>query len=136
MSAQHRRKRAQQKLLDVASRHGDINKLKQLLDEDPSLLDGFDNDVPEIEATDNPLHTAALHGHVDFTSEVLQLKPELAEKVNREGRLPLHLSAARGHLQVVQKLVDHTDQVHPSIYIHFTFVKYKLIISIFSNFCD
>jgi ankyrin repeat protein len=103
--------RAQQKLLDEVSRHGDMNKLKQLLDEDPALLDGFDNDVPEREATDNPLHIAASYGHLDFTSEVLQLKPELAQRVNREGRLPLHLSAARGHLQVVQKLVDRTDQV-------------------------
>jgi ankyrin repeat protein len=108
--------RAQQKL-DEVSRHGDINKLKQLLDEDPALLDGFDNDVvPEREATDNPLHIAASYGHLDFISEVLQLKQELAQKVNREGRLPLHLSAARGHLQVVQKLVDRNNQVHPSIY--------------------
>jgi ankyrin repeat protein len=34
------------------------------------------------------------------------LKPQLAEKLNREGRLPLHLAAARGHLQVIEKLAD------------------------------
>ncbi|KAJ4745180.1 hypothetical protein LUZ62_079585 [Rhynchospora pubera] len=97
------------KRLDKASRDGDINKLMELMDEDPSLLDSFDHDVPEREACDNPLHISASLGHVDFTIEVLQFKPKLAQMPNRDGRLPLHLAAARGHLQVVEKLVDQQD---------------------------
>jgi ankyrin repeat protein len=93
-----------QKLLDEASRDGDINKLMRTLD--PELLDKFDHDMSDREPTDNPLHIAASYGHVDFISKALELKPQLAEKLNREGRLPLHLAAARGHLQVIEKLAD------------------------------
>jgi ankyrin repeat protein len=89
------------KHLDEASNDGDINKLEQLLREDPLLLDRALTEV-----RDNPLHIGALQGHVDFTSEVLRLKPELETKLNGQGQSPLHLAAARGHLQVAQILVD------------------------------
>ncbi|KAJ4770013.1 Ankyrin repeat family protein [Rhynchospora pubera] len=96
------------KHLDEASREGDINKLNQLMEEDPSLLDVFDRVVTD-RARDNPLHIAASHGHVDFTIKVLGLKPKLAEMRNRAGKLPLHLAAASGHHQVAEKLVDQQD---------------------------
>ncbi|KAJ1690576.1 hypothetical protein LUZ63_014731 [Rhynchospora breviuscula] len=92
---------ALQKRLDEASHAGDVSSLKVLLEEDKLLLDRTLN-----EERDNPLHIAAFHGHVDFASEILKLKPELAKKVNKEGQSPLHLAAARGHLQVVEKLLD------------------------------
>ncbi|KAJ4761048.1 Ankyrin repeat-containing protein, partial [Rhynchospora pubera] len=96
------------KRLNKASNDGDINELNQLMEEDPSLLDKFDHVVPE-RARDNPLHIAASNGHVDYTMEVLRLKPQLAEMRNREGQLPLHLAIARGHIEVVEKLLDHTN---------------------------
>ncbi|KAJ4772903.1 Ankyrin repeat family protein [Rhynchospora pubera] len=92
---------ASQKRLDEASHAGDASSLKVLLEEDKLLLDRTLNEV-----RDNPLHIAAFHGHVDFASEILELKPELAKKLNKEGQSPLHLAAARGHLQVVEKLLD------------------------------
>ncbi|KAJ3704950.1 hypothetical protein LUZ61_008655 [Rhynchospora tenuis] len=104
------------KRLDKASRDGDINELKQLMKEDPSLLDSFDHDVPMREARDNPLHIAASYGHVDFTIEVLQCKPQLAGMPNREGRLPLHFAAARGHVEVVRLFVNQQDARKFSLY--------------------
>ncbi|KAJ3701055.1 hypothetical protein LUZ61_004760 [Rhynchospora tenuis] len=95
--------------LKQASRDGDINKFKLLINENPSLLEIFHHEDSGREARDNPLHIAAAHGHGDFVAEVLQSKPELAEMVNREGRLPLHLAAANGHRQVIEKLVDQQD---------------------------
>ncbi|KAJ1695376.1 hypothetical protein LUZ63_012074 [Rhynchospora breviuscula] len=92
---------APQKRLDEASHAGDASSLKVLLEEDKLLLDRTLNEV-----RDNPLHIAAFHGHVDFASEIVELKPELAKKLNKEGQSPLHLAAARGHLQVVEKLLD------------------------------
>ncbi|KAJ1695377.1 hypothetical protein LUZ63_012075 [Rhynchospora breviuscula] len=90
-----------QKLLNEASQAGDVSTLKVLLEEDKLLLDRTLN-----EERDNPLHIAAFHGHVDFASEILQLKPELAKNLNKDGQSPLHLAAARGHLQIVEKLLD------------------------------
>ncbi|KAJ1695378.1 hypothetical protein LUZ63_012076 [Rhynchospora breviuscula] len=90
--------------LDEASYAGDISSVKVVLQEDRLLLDRVLTEV-----RDNPLHIAALHGHVDFASEVLRLKPELATRLNREGLSPLHLAAARGHLQIVEKLLDHAE---------------------------
>ncbi|KAJ4805089.1 Ankyrin repeat family protein [Rhynchospora pubera] len=92
---------APQKRLDEASHAGDASSIKVLLEEDKLLLDRTLNEV-----RDNPLHIAAFHGHVDFASEILDLKPELAKKLNKAGQSPLHLAAARGHLQVVEKLLD------------------------------
>ncbi|KAJ4820803.1 Ankyrin repeat-containing protein [Rhynchospora pubera] len=97
------------KRLGKASRDGNINELKQLMNEDPTLLDSFDHDVLVREARDNPLHIAASYGHVDFTIEVLRLKPQLAGMPNKEGRLPLHFAAARGHVEVVKLFVNQQD---------------------------
>ncbi|KAJ4761049.1 hypothetical protein LUZ62_071424 [Rhynchospora pubera] len=94
------------KHLSEASRNGDINELQLLMANEPSLLDRFVDDAPEGEEHDNPLHIAASCGHVDFTIELLQLKPQLAQMRNRQGRLPLHFAAASGHLQVMEKLIN------------------------------
>ncbi|KAJ3688319.1 hypothetical protein LUZ61_017483 [Rhynchospora tenuis] len=90
------------KRLDEASYAGDISSLKVLLEEDKLLLDRVLTEV-----RDDPLHIAALQGHVDFLSEVLRLKSEMTTRLGRDGLSPLHLAAARGHLQVVEKLLDH-----------------------------
>ncbi|XP_074272961.1 uncharacterized protein LOC141596651 [Silene latifolia] len=85
---------------------GDLNSLHNLLHEDPLILDRC-----VIEKSNrymqSPLHVAASLGHLDFTTEILRLKPELAKQLDQSIRSsPLHLAAEKGHLDVVEKLVE------------------------------
>ncbi|CAN1126731.1 Ankyrin repeat-containing protein BDA1 [Linum perenne] len=79
-----------------ACQSGNVNILHQLLRSNPFLL----HLTPV-----NPLHMAAIAGHVDFTKEILKLKPELAIELNQDGFSALHYAAANGKLEIVRELV-------------------------------
>ncbi|KAG6660511.1 hypothetical protein CIPAW_03G112400 [Carya illinoinensis] len=74
--------------------------------------------------TETPLHIAALLGHLQFTNALLRRKPQLVEKghtqvvkallqanmdmclvSDQEERIPLHLAAMRGHVEVIKELL-------------------------------
>ncbi|KAJ3682360.1 hypothetical protein LUZ60_014933 [Juncus effusus] len=88
--------------LEEASRLGDVEAIKRLLEEDELLLDRM---LVGTSVTNNPLHIAAFLGNSDFVDEIIRLKPELAKRANEQGLSPLHLAAARGHLAVVKELL-------------------------------
>ncbi|KAJ3682358.1 hypothetical protein LUZ60_014931 [Juncus effusus] len=88
--------------LEEASRVGDVDSLKRLLEEDKLLLERV---IARTSAKDNPLHIAALLGHADFAAEIINRKPELAKELNGQGLSPLHLAAAHNHLAVVKELL-------------------------------
>ncbi|XP_078149703.1 uncharacterized protein LOC144545024 [Carex rostrata] len=88
--------------LEEASHAGDVNVLKELLQEDKNLLEKVNG---RTSVGDNPLHIAAMLGHADFVSEVIYCKPELAKELNGQGLSPLHLAAAHGHVTVVKELL-------------------------------
>ncbi|KAJ3680702.1 hypothetical protein LUZ60_016980 [Juncus effusus] len=95
---------ARLKRLHEVSFAGDINELEVLLREDPLLLDRVFT-CNSMSSKDNPLHVAAHLGHVDFTREIVQLKPELATLLNEEGQSPLHLAVAHGNMSIVEELL-------------------------------
>ncbi|XP_074286982.1 uncharacterized protein LOC141612161 [Silene latifolia] len=85
---------------------GDVNSLINLLRHDPLILDRC-----IIEKSDrfiqSPLHIASDLGHIEFTTQLLNLKPELARQLDWSTRSSaLHLASAKGHLDIVKKLVE------------------------------
>ncbi|CDP17339.1 unnamed protein product [Coffea canephora] len=89
----------EKRLCDAALK-GDVTPLHQLLGEDPVVLDKAALNCED----KNPLHIAAMLGHVDFVKAILQVQSAyfLCLARDREGRNPLHLAAIYGRLTVLQ----------------------------------
>lgn len=88
--------------LDEASHTGDVNLLKELLKKDKILLEKV---IGRTSGRDNPIHIAAMLGHVDFVWEVIYRKPKLANELNSQGLSSMHLAADHGHVTVVNELL-------------------------------
>ncbi|KAM7515711.1 hypothetical protein LguiA_005294 [Lonicera macranthoides] len=91
-----------EKRLYEASLKGDVQSLKELLQEDELILE---HRVPITCFNETPLHVAALKGHVDFARAILEEKPDLVTELDSRGRSPLHLASANGHVEMVKFLV-------------------------------
>ncbi|XP_061352806.1 ankyrin repeat-containing protein BDA1-like [Gastrolobium bilobum] len=87
--------------LKDAAISGDINSLYTLIQENPRVLEHFD-DVPFV---DTPLHFAASAGHLPFAAEIMRLKPSFARKLNQEGFSPIHLALQHGQYRMVLSFV-------------------------------
>ncbi|CAI0547946.1 unnamed protein product [Linum tenue] len=90
-----------ERALIEACQAGNVDALHQLLRSNPFLLHSTAACSPQ----QNPFHVAAIAGHVDFTREMLKLKPEFAGEVNQDGLTALHFAAGNGHLEIVRELV-------------------------------
>ena len=53
-----------------------------------------------------PLHDAVRSGRKDLVHWLLDLHPELVDKVNQDGKSPLHLAAASKNVEICSILVD------------------------------
>lgn len=80
---------------------GDVSALKELLLEDPLLLDRTIVSC----VTETPLHISSMLGHLGFVKELLSRKPELASELDSRGSSPLQLASAKGHLEIVRELL-------------------------------
>ncbi|KAA8525487.1 hypothetical protein F0562_007342 [Nyssa sinensis] len=85
-----------------AAQTGNIDAFYAILGEDPYILDGIDK-VPFV---DSPLHIAAAAGHSHFAKEMMNLKPSLAKKLNKDGFSPMHLAVQNRHTKTVIGLVQ------------------------------
>nr|XP_015902788.1 ankyrin repeat-containing protein BDA1-like [Ziziphus jujuba var. spinosa] len=88
-----------------ASFEGSTAILDLLFQKDRSIL----NKISLTSFTETPLHISALHGHLNFTKELLSLKPQepkLAAELDLLKRSPLHLAAAEGHTDIIQALLQ------------------------------
>ena len=88
--------------LEAAARWGDINCLYTLIQEDPRVLERVD----KIPFVDTPLHIAASAGHLQFSMEIMRLKPSFARKLNQQGFSPIHLALQHGRKKLVLRFVD------------------------------
>ena len=90
-------------LLFKAAKDGGIEALLKLLGSDPLILERVATTT-----ADTPLHVAAMLGHLDFAKEVLKHKTNVVEYVkelNQHGYSSIHLAAANGHVNVVERLL-------------------------------
>jgi ankyrin repeat protein len=87
--------------LKTVAQVGDIERLYELIAEDPNILDHFD----KVSFCETPLHIAAEKGQTHFAMELMTLKPSLALKLNVSGFSPLHLALQNNHIQTVRGLV-------------------------------
>ncbi|THG12367.1 hypothetical protein TEA_001029 [Camellia sinensis var. sinensis] len=53
----------------------------------------------------NPLHIAAMQGHLDFAKALVTLKKDLVSDLDSKGRSPLHLASANGYIEIVKVLL-------------------------------
>ncbi|GMP62716.1 hypothetical protein CsSME_00024707 [Camellia sinensis var. sinensis] len=88
-------------MLYEASVSGNTESLKKLIEEDRltlsrSSLTCFD---------ENPLHIAAMQGHLDFAKALVTLKKDLISDLDSKGRSPLHLASANGYIEIVKVLL-------------------------------
>ena len=83
-----------------AAQTGDVQKLQQLLEENPLILH-----ASALASAGNPLHVASAYGHVDFVQEIINLRPDLAHEVNQDGFSPVHIASSIGHTGVVRELL-------------------------------
>ncbi|CAA7042262.1 unnamed protein product [Microthlaspi erraticum] len=87
--------------LKKAAQDGDIERLYELITEDPNILGHFD----EVPFCETPLHIAAAEGQTHFAMELMTLKPSLASKLNVSGFSPMHLALQNNHTQIVRGFV-------------------------------
>ncbi|KAI3845078.1 hypothetical protein MKX03_021566 [Papaver bracteatum] len=87
-----------QRLFDAAQT-GNLELLKELLTEDPLILEK----VPLCSET--PLDIAVLAGKTEFAIELIRLKPKFATEVNKDGSSPIHVASANGYVEIVKQLL-------------------------------
>nr|VDC63963.1 unnamed protein product [Brassica rapa] len=87
--------------LQHAAETGSISDFYALVDENPYILDNI-NAVPFV---NTPFHVAAASGNIPFSTEMLNLKPFFATKLNTSGYSPLHLAVEKDHRQFITWLL-------------------------------
>ncbi|AET02365.1 putative ankyrin repeat-containing domain, PGG domain-containing protein [Medicago truncatula] len=88
--------------LKAAALTGDIDLLYTVIQDDPSILEHIDL----ITFVETPLHTAASMGHLRFATEVMNLKPSFAWKLDLQGFSPIHLALQNNQKPMVYRFVD------------------------------
>ncbi|KAM7503241.1 hypothetical protein LguiB_002145 [Lonicera macranthoides] len=90
-----------------ASMSGNTDTLETLIQNDRLILDR----VLATSFNENPLHIAALRGHLDFVRILLYHKRELANALDDFRRSPLHLASGGGYIEIVHELI----KVNPEV---------------------
>ncbi|XP_028780807.1 ankyrin repeat-containing protein BDA1-like [Neltuma alba] len=88
-------------MLVKAARDGDVNRLLNLLEGDPEILERASSG----HFVDSALHVAALYGKAEFVKQIVIRMPSLATDPNQQGMIPLHLASLKGHVQTVRELL-------------------------------
>ncbi|KVH90440.1 tankyrase [Cynara cardunculus var. scolymus] len=84
--------------LAAAAMHGDIDALRQ-------ALDNLDGSIDEpVEDGDTALHLTCLYGHVSCVQLLLE-RGASVEAQDEDGGIPLHDACAGGYLEIVQLLI-------------------------------
>lgn len=88
--------------MESAAQVRDVDALYELIRHDRYFLDNFD----EKPFVDTPLHAAARDGNVEWSMEIIRLKPSFARKLNQDGFSPVHLALQNDQTQLVLQLID------------------------------
>jgi len=88
--------------LNAAAHAGDVDLLYTIIQDDPYILERIEL-IPFVET---PLHVAASMGHRPFASEIMNLKPSFATKLNPQGFSPIHLAMQNDQKLMVYSFVN------------------------------
>ncbi|GMP62793.1 hypothetical protein CsSME_00024756 [Camellia sinensis var. sinensis] len=88
-------------MLYEASVSGNTESLKKFIEEDRLTLSRSSLTC----FGENPLHIAAMQGHLDFAKALVTLKKDLVSDFDSKGRSPLHLASANGYIEIVKVLL-------------------------------
>ena len=83
--------------LNQFAQDGNIDKFYECIEKDVKLLEHID----EFPFVDTPLHISASAGHIEFSIEMMKLKPSFINKPNLDGPNPIHLALLNGHTEMV-----------------------------------
>ncbi|KAJ9179232.1 hypothetical protein P3X46_011042 [Hevea brasiliensis] len=85
----------------IACREGHLGVVKLMLNQ--SWLMEVEEDAA---AYSTPLHVATLRGHNDIVEEILEMRPNFAQKTNKNGFSPLHCACSKGQLEITKLLLS------------------------------
>ncbi|KAK1355859.1 PGG domain-containing protein [Heracleum sosnowskyi] len=97
-----------EKKLYSACLKGDVETMKAMMEEDDLILARV-----SISSCFNqtPLHVVSMLGHFEFAKALLSYKPDLASRLDSQGRSPLHLASANGYANIVKLLLEHDQEI-------------------------
>nr|XP_029153253.1 ankyrin repeat-containing protein BDA1 [Arachis hypogaea] len=81
---------------------GETDTIYKVIQQNPRILEVVDA-VPFV---NTPLHTAAYAGHLEFSIEIMRLKPSFGWKLNEQGFSPIHLALQNNQHNLVRRLVE------------------------------
>ena len=97
----------------TAAHLGDLARVRELLDEDPSLV----NRVADYGNTGAPLVKAAAGGHIDIVRLLLErgADPNLREEGNAPHGRGLYAAVYNGHVEIARLLLEHGAYPNPEV---------------------
>jgi len=93
----------------TAAHTGDIERVRELLKEDPSLANRVSDYVSYYIGSGSPLKNAAAHGHLNIVKLLVEngADPNLPEEGIAPRGHALHAAVCNGYIDVVKYLLDH-----------------------------
>ncbi|MED6135770.1 hypothetical protein PIB30_049725 [Stylosanthes scabra] len=88
--------------LYAAASLGQIEAIYKAIHQNPRILEDIDA-APFI---NTPLHNSAFAGHLEFSIEIMRLKPSFGWKLNQQGFSPIHVALQNNHRNLVRRLVE------------------------------
>lgn len=90
------------KMLFEAARVGNVEVLKNLLQQNPSILD----DIKLTSLTESLLHAATKSGQLNFVRELLKIDVDIAGEVDGEGFRALDIAVIMGKVAIVKEILS------------------------------
>ncbi len=93
----------------MAALKGNIERVRQLLDEDPSLVNRVADYVTYYAGSGAPIKNAAIGGHIEIVKLLLErgADPNLPEEGIAPRGHALHSAVVNGHIEIVKLLLEH-----------------------------